>query len=150
MRPFLRGTTPAALVTGILTLGQLPSAAATHDLGKGLEAMSAGNYVTAQEHLEPLATADNMEAQLALAQMYLGGLGVKADEYKAFDLYFAAAKGGDMEAQFRVGTMYLDGIGVTQDEYIAAEWLTAAAEQGHESAKIVCDNLMSDDFTFGC
>ncbi|EJK71000.1 hypothetical protein THAOC_07598, partial [Thalassiosira oceanica] len=64
-------------------------------------------------------------------QYFHGGLGLKKNTRKAFELYTEAAELGSTDALFSLGTAYRQGHGVQQDEAKAVEFFAKAAMQGH-------------------
>lgn len=70
----------ATLVALSLLFVGAPSRA---DIADGLAAYDAGDYATAVEEWRPLAEAGDTEAQVALAGLYLSGLGVPTDAAEA-------------------------------------------------------------------
>jgi TPR repeat protein len=99
---------------------------------EGLEAYDAGDFDTTVAAWRPLAEAGNVEAQVAVAGLYLQGLGVRADPTEAARWYRMAAEAGDAVAQLNLGDLYSRGLGVPLDLVEAYAWLTLAAEQGNK------------------
>ncbi|MFM8471766.1 MAG: tetratricopeptide repeat protein [Limisphaerales bacterium] len=82
------------------------------------------------------ARADDAQAQLELAQMYMHGKGTKQSETEARKWCEKAAAKGLPVAQRIYGTMLRDAYGAeVRDIPKAREWLTKAAEQGDAQAK---------------
>jgi TonB family protein len=95
----------------------------TPDYGRALEAFRK----TAREGYAP--------AQLALAKMYLDGLGMQRDPGLAADWCVKAAKQGLPEAEFMSGLMAANGDGMPRNLSSAANWYKKAAAQGHAKAQ---------------
>ncbi|RMD62126.1 MAG: sel1 repeat family protein, partial [Alphaproteobacteria bacterium] len=72
----------------------------------------------------------DVEAQVAVAGLYLNGLGTRADAAAAARWYRRAAMAGDAVAQLNLGDFYARGIGVRRDPVCAFVWLSRAAAQG--------------------
>ena len=108
---------------------------------EGLAAYDAGDYRTSFEAWRPLAEAGDVEAQVALAALYLGGLGVPADAGLAVSWYRRAAAAGDAVAQLNLGDFHLRGVGVQRDPVRAYAWFSLAAEQGRRWAALRRDEL---------
>ena len=62
---------------------------------------------------------------------YSGGLGLRKDIRRAYELYTEAAELGSIEALFSLGCAYFDGEDVQEDKAKAFEFFTKAAMQGH-------------------
>ena len=91
----------------------------------------------ASQHVEvyrQAATAGNVKAQLALAQLYLRGDGVSKDPAEAARWYREAAEHNDANAQYALGVLLERGIGVDKDPIQALLWFQRAAQQGHPAA----------------
>lgn len=93
------------------------------------------------ERLFKRAQADDVTAQVRLAQLYLtpepaAGFNLTKNQSLAFSWYQRAAENGDAEAQFRVAEMYLAGRGVPFDTTKAMASLAKAAEQNHIDAAV--------------
>jgi len=93
------------------------------------------NYAIAMKHWLPMATAGHPLAQVGVATLYYGGLGVVLDYRLAFDWYSKAAEQGVAQAEYMSGAMYRDGRGVEQDEIKAAALFRKAAEHGIQGAQ---------------
>ena len=81
------------------------------------------------------AEQGDVDAQLALGDMYSDGRGVEKDFKGAAKWYRKAAEQGDVGSQSELGGMYSKGEGVEQDFKEAAKWYRKAAEQGYASAQ---------------
>ena len=120
-----------ALAALLLAAG-VPGAGA--DFAEGLAAFDAGDYQGALEVWQPLAEAGDAEAQIALAGLYRGGLGIPADLAAAARWYRRAAEQGEAVAQLNLGDLYSRGAGVPRDLVQAYLWLSLAAAQGRRWA----------------
>ncbi|MDH3472353.1 MAG: hypothetical protein OEM59_01570 [Rhodospirillales bacterium] len=113
----------------LFTFALRPAAA---DFGAGLEAYDAGDFETVLAEWRPLAEAGDLEAQVALAGLYLEGAGVAADPAAAARWYRRAAERGDAVAQLNLGELYSRGLGVERNLVEAYLWLSLAAAQGRD------------------
>jgi len=104
------------------------------DFAEGLAAFDAGDYQDALEAWRQLAEAGDPEAQIALAGLYRGGLGLPADLAAAARWYRRAAEQGEAVAQLNLGDLYSRGVGVPRDLVRAHLWLSLAAAQGRRWA----------------
>lgn len=84
--------------------------------------------------LEKLAKNKNQEAQLALAEKYLNGVGVEQDFKKAEKWFKKAAEEGNVEAQYQLGKLYFDGINGKPDLKNAIKWFQKGAQGGNARA----------------
>jgi hypothetical protein len=112
------------LVLLLMLLGPAPALA---DLAAGLAAYDAGDYVQARTEWQPLARAGDPEAQIALAELYIHGLGVVRDAARGVYWYRQAACRGAVVARLNLGDLYDRGLGVTRDRIKAYAWLELAA-----------------------
>lgn len=94
------------------------------------------------------ATAGDVAAQVAVAQIYAAGQGVDVDHREAVRWYRAAAEQGDAEARFRLAVMLDYGVGTDADPAEAARWYEAAAEQGHVKAQRTLASLYERGWAF--
>lgn len=117
----------------LAALAAAPVAAA--DFAEGLEAYDGGDYPRAVEIWRSLATGGDAEAQVALAGLYVKGVGVTTDASKAASLYRAAAEQGNADAQLNLGDMLARGHGVGVDLVGAYSWLTLASRGGRQWAE---------------
>ncbi len=76
------------------------------------------------------ARGGNLAAQVAVADYYKEGIGVKKSPLEALRFYRLAAKRGQPAAQYELGRMYETGTGVRVDFSKAAEWYRLAAGLG--------------------
>ncbi len=100
------------------------------DFAEGLAAFDAGDYRAAFSQWHPLAERGVVEAQVAVAGMFLSGNGTRADAGLAARWYLRAAEAGDAVAQLNLGDLYSQGLGVPRDEVSAYVWFSLAAAQG--------------------
>jgi TPR repeat protein len=120
---------PLALLTAAAWL--MVSAAPSYaDFADGLAAFDAGDFETAFGEWRALADAGDIEAQVALAGLYLTGSGTRADAAQAFAWYRRAAEAGDPVAQLNLGDFYSRGVGTARDPVAAYVWLSLSAAQG--------------------
>lgn len=102
------------------------------DFDDGLEAFDGGDLAAAVAEWRPLAEAGDIEAQVALAGLYLSGTGVALDPVMAVRWYRLAAERGDPVAQLNLGDLYARGLGVRRDLVQAYLWLSLAIAQGRQ------------------
>jgi TPR repeat protein len=102
---------------------------------EGLSACEAGDWSTAARELaaEEATTTDEPVVR-CLADMYLGGLGMRRDPAKAFQLWKKLADLGNDEAQDIVGYFYLDGVGTDRNPGRAEHSFIQSASQGNKNA----------------
>ncbi len=112
-----------------------PSSFVWADLADGLAAFDAGDYQQAAAEWRPLAEAGDVEAQLALADLYRNGLGVPLDLAAALAWYRRAADQGVALAQLNLGDFYSQGLGVPRDQVRAYMWFALAAKRGRKWAE---------------
>jgi len=105
------------------------------DFAAGVEALDGGDYVAAAEAWRPLAEAGDSLAQVALAGLYIDGLGVPRSMTEALRWYRAAADQGHPVAQLNLGDIYSSGRRVPRDLAQGYAWLSLAAEQGRQWAE---------------
>ncbi len=110
----------------------LAAAPAFADFQDGLAAYDAGDYETALEAWLPLAEAGDLEAQVAVAGLYLEGRSRAADAAAAARWYRSAAERGDAVAQLNLGDLYYRALGVERDPAQAYFWLTLSMRQGRK------------------
>lgn len=125
------------LATGSLLLAALALPAWAGPVEDAGAAYRRGDYATAGRIYRDLAGQGHADAQNALGDMYLKGLGVSRNEREALRWFRRAAALGQAGAQFNLGQLYLKGVGVDQDLLEAARWYSRAAEQGHVQAQFV-------------
>ena len=90
----------------LATVCLLPASAAFADFKDGVEAYRNGDYQTAFEEWELLASSGHTKAQSNLGLLYLRGQGVEKDEAVALDWFEQAADQGLVTAQFNLGILY--------------------------------------------
>lgn len=113
----------------------LASPVSGETMGDGLQAYDGGRYAAAVAIWTRLAKAGNVDAQTALAGLYISAPpGVEYAPEMAARLYRDAALQGDAVAQMNLGDFYAKGQGVTRDLAQAAFWLQLAAEQNFQWA----------------
>jgi TPR repeat protein len=89
------------------------------------------NYPTALKLWLPRATRGEMQAQLAIGKMYLGGIGVKQNDPSAMKWLLKAANHGSPEAQDLVGQQYDRRAWTTAEFDEAVRWFLRSANQGY-------------------
>jgi len=83
-----------------------------------------------------LAKAGDEEAQMAVADAYGSGKGVKLSKVEASKWYGKASDQGNAEAQFKLATLFHEGApGIKKSPDRAAKLYAAAAKQGHIEAE---------------
>jgi uncharacterized protein len=106
------------------------------DFAAGTQAYDGGDYKTAFAEWRPLANAGDMAAQVAIADLYRFGAGLRdPDMVKAAYWFRRAADQGDAIGQLNLGELYLIGEGVKQDVVTAYVWLSLASARGNRWAK---------------
>ena len=102
---------------------------------EGLSACRAGDWNAAARELaaEEATTTDAVVVR-CLADMYLGGWGMRRDPAKAFQLWKKLADLGNDEAQDMVGYFYLDGVGTDRNPGRAEHSFIQSANQGNKNA----------------
>ena len=80
------------------------------------------------------AQAGNAQAKTCLAELYLLGWGVKADDAKAWALLHEAAEAGSARAMHRIGSIYELGTFLRMDRHKAFAWHLRAANLGYAPA----------------
>ena len=89
---------------------------------------------TAIKWLLSAAERCNIQAQVALGDILIKGIGVEKDVTKAFNYYLMAAINGSATAAYRVAMMYKDGVGVEQNAECHDTFLKIATEGGNADA----------------
>jgi len=117
-------------------LGRLAPAASESEkaheaLEQGLRLMFDGKYADAEPMLERAASAGSGAAGYYLGRMYRDGLGVKADDAKAFEFAERGAWRGNPLAENLLGTLLQAGRGTKQDDAQALGWYLRAADHGN-------------------
>lgn len=100
------------------------------DFTAGLEAYDGGDYALAAVEWRGLAQRGDIDAQIALAGLFMQGLGVDRDPGRAVHWYRQAARQGAAVAQLNLGDLYARGLGVKRDLVRAYAWLELAARAG--------------------
>jgi uncharacterized protein len=128
--PFRRVASYAAVG---MFMFSMPEARAGRE--EGLSACRAGDWNAAARELaaEEATTTDAVVVR-CLADMYLGGLGMRRDPAKAFQLWKKLADLGNDEAQDIVGYFYLDGVGTDRNPGRAEHSFIQSANQGNKNA----------------
>lgn len=119
----------------LLLLALLPAIATAAPYEDGDAAFRKKNYTAAMRKWLPLAEAGDARAQLGVARMYHGGLGVVQDYELAFLWFTRAADQNDANAQYILGAMYRDGKGVERDGAKALSLSLKSANQGNPGAQ---------------
>lgn len=94
-----------------------------------------GKYQEALHWLNKAAAQGVGMAQFLLGNCYLHGLGVPADDKRAFALVSKAAEQGVPEAQQYMGRFYEAGKVVARDPETAYQWFSKAAAQSDPAAQ---------------
>ncbi|MBL0867496.1 sel1 repeat family protein [Pectobacterium carotovorum] len=95
--------------------------------------------------MQQLANNGNVDAQLALGDMYYDGDGIEEDYAQAKTWYMKAAGQGNAYAQLMLGDMYYNGDGVEKDYAQAKAWYTKSAEQGSAEAQYELGTMYFDE-----
>ncbi len=89
------------------------------------------NNKAAVDYFKRAAKQGYMDAQLALAEIYLNGrLGIATNPQEGLRWYVSAAKQGDAEVEAELGDVYYFGRGVSVDYLEALRWYRKAADAG--------------------
>jgi TPR repeat protein len=102
---------------------------------EGLSAYQSGDYQLARAIFEPLALAQDGQAQALLGLMYQNGFGVTPDNNEAFKWFERAAVRGNDSAQYNLALMYETGQGAKRDITLAIKWYRSSANQGNAVAQ---------------
>lgn len=121
-----------AVAWAVVAWLQVLAAPAWADFADGLAAFDAGDYEDAFAEWQPLAESGDSTAQVAVAELYLTGQGVRADVAEAIRWYRRAAEAGNAVAQLNLGDAYARGLGVAADAIDAYVWFSLAAAQGRQ------------------
>ena len=116
-------------------------APARADFADGLAAYDGGDYEAALLEWRALARAGDLEAQVALAGLYMNGEGVAPDMAAAIRWYRRAGEAGHPVAQLNLGDIHNRGLGVPRDVVAAYVWFSLAAAQGRLWAEAQRDAL---------
>jgi len=106
------------------------------DYDKGHQAYNSGDYQTAHTEWQPLAEANNADAQFGMGLLYANGFGVPLDDTQAMKWYLLAAEQNHPDAQVNLAVMHANGWGVPQSDEEAIKWYSLAANQGVTPAQI--------------
>jgi hypothetical protein len=101
------------------------------------------NIKEALKLLQKAVKMGSLNARRRFGEIYLRGIGVKANLPNAASWFKTAAKLGDAESQFQLGSLFQCGIGVNQDISQAQNWLQQAADQGHKEAKKLLEQILN-------
>jgi len=74
---------------------------------------------------------NNLNAQIALGDIYLNDKTAENGPQKAFDLYMNASLNGNPLASYKVAMMYKNGTGVGKDMEKYREFLKMSVEEGN-------------------
>lgn len=98
---------------------------------------------TSLQEQQARAEEGDPQAQFALGQAYMEGIGVATDSQVGLAWYRRAAENGHVEAQYRMGMALMEGRGTTQDYLAASTWLERAARNGLPEAMYSLGRLYS-------
>ena len=118
-----------------LSLFVLTTHYALADIETGFAAAKAGDFETAFKEYKAEADSGNPEAQYLLSNMYIDGIGVKANKEEGLKWLKSSAENNFPEAQFALSLLYLNGSYVVLDEKEAFKWTLKAAEADNLMAK---------------
>ena len=127
-----RGIVRFAAGAGVAALA-LMSAPAAADVKAGVDAWSAGDYVTAVSEWQLPASNGDADALFNLAQAYRLGRGVEADIGRARELYAEAARKGHIKAADNYGLLLFQ----QGEQASAMPLIKDAAERGDPRAQYV-------------
>ena len=106
----------------------------------------ASDFAGAMQWLTRAAEGGLVQAQLALAGVYLeGGKGANADPVQAFDWFSRAAAQGSAEAEFYLGYILYNGLGRAADKPAAMAHWRKAADAGIGEAQYRLAHLLLQD-----
>ena len=103
------------------------------DVKRGVDAWTAGDYVTAVSEWQQPAQAGDADALFNLGQAYRLGRGVSADIVKARELYQQAAQKGHVKAADNYGLLLFQ----QGEQKAAMRYIEAAADRGDPRAQYV-------------
>ncbi|MDA1100137.1 MAG: tetratricopeptide repeat protein [Proteobacteria bacterium] len=118
----------------IIALVWLKPSPARAEFAAGLQAYDGGDYTLALAEWRAAADAGDPDAQIALAELFIQGLGVARNPSMAVHWYRRAAHQGALIAQLNLGDLYARGPGVERDLVRAYAWLQMAARRGQKWA----------------
>ena len=131
---YMRGWQMAVGLLTCLATGPLSAAPPDLEFRNGLAAYNGGDYLKALEIWLPLAQHEDAPSQAGVGFIYHRGLGVKADDQKAFYWLRKAAEHGQPEGQMMLGTLYFYGQGAGQSYVEAYAWCDLAQDGGSADA----------------
>jgi TPR repeat protein len=113
-----------------------PSEAGPYDLAIAALALAAGDTVSGQELLTPLAEANDATAELLLGRLYLARPSASPDEgcEGGVKWLLRSAEQGNTEAAMQLADVYLRGDCVARNEANAVRWYARAADDGDPDA----------------
>jgi TPR repeat protein/tRNA A-37 threonylcarbamoyl transferase component Bud32 len=82
------------------------------------------------------AEQGNKDAEFAVFQCYVDGIGIEKDEKYAFEWSLKAAEHEHLEATYQIGNCYYKGIGCRADTTVSFQWYLKAVKQGHIDAMV--------------
>jgi uncharacterized protein YgiM (DUF1202 family) len=97
--------------------------------------MQQGNYAIAYCLWQPLADANDAQAQFNIGWMYHNGYGLSINDDQTLNWWFKAASNGSIDALTALGDLYTSGQGVEKNTAIALGWYIAAARRGDNIAR---------------
>jgi TPR repeat protein len=101
------------ILTGLVLILMLTSAASAGPYDDGFGASQRGDWATALRLWRPLAEQGHASAQMLVGGIYDDGKGVVPQDYaEAMKWYRLSAEQGDSGGQILLGVMYYDGKGV--------------------------------------
>jgi TPR repeat protein len=118
---------PAVFFCPLLT-PLLSTPIALADFQAGVEAYDGGDVPAALAEWRTAARAGDLDAQVALANLYAQGIGLPKDLSTAAYWYRRAALHGHPVAQLNLGELYRRGEGLPRRPVQAYLWFTLAAE----------------------
>ena len=122
------------IIAGILLISSLAARVAAAPLEDAYVAYNRGDYATALQLYQQLASSGSANAQLNLGIMYANGQGVAKNYAEAVKWYGAAAKQGLAAAQYNLALMYTNGHGAPRDYILAYKWFSLSAASGYTEA----------------
>ncbi|KTC74282.1 enhanced entry protein EnhC [Legionella birminghamensis] len=99
-------------------------------------AQKQNNFFEAKEWFNKAAEANNVDAQLDLAKMYLSSTNSQQDASSGFMWMLKAAQNGSGEAQKLLSEMYKKGQGVAVDENLALQWKQTAEASAAKKVQV--------------
>ncbi|WP_419418965.1 tetratricopeptide repeat protein [Legionella sp. D16C41] len=116
----------------------------------GQIAYKEGNVPKAQEWLTKAAQAQDVKAQVTLAELYMDKKSPIYDEKAGFNFMLKAAQNGSKEAQKAVAKLYKDGKGTEANLDLARQWEQEAQKKVKDTKPTLAANIaaaqwLSDD-----